>query len=133
MAQEMESGEAQKMFHKLAEIETVHKHQLFSLYLRTSNESIDQDSFERKITTDKMEGGFTTQEFLEQNSALLQSTEDIISVAMMLETQSLDLYLRFTAALEDQAAKDVLFELSEQEKDHLTILGDLLENLQSRF
>ena len=46
-----------------------------------------------------MEGGFKPHGFWRQNAALMKSLPEMLELAMMLETQALDLYLRFTARL----------------------------------
>ena len=50
-----------------------------------------------------------------------------ISVAMMLEAQALDLYLRYSQKSTDQSCKEIFFTLSEEEKAHLASLGRLME------
>jgi rubrerythrin len=45
---------------------------------------------------------------------------------MMLETQSLDLYLRFAEKSNNRETKEVLFKIAEEEKEHLAALGNLL-------
>ena len=47
----------------------------------------------------------------------------------MLETQALDLYLRFAGKMEDRETKQVLFRLGDEEKAHLAALGRLLDEL----
>ncbi len=74
-----------------------------------------------------MEGGFTTEEFLERNRAAMETIPDLISVAMMLETQALDLYLRYSQRTEDDKSKAVLFDIAEEETAHLRALGDLMD------
>ena len=46
---------------------------------------------------------------------------------MMIETQALDLYLRLADAVTDETTKRALYDISEQEKAHMTALGLLLE------
>lgn len=46
---------------------------------------------------------------------------------MMIETQSLDLYLRYSQKSSDKRTKAILFDLAEEEKDHLKALGDMIE------
>jgi rubrerythrin len=44
---------------------------------------------------------------------------------MMLETQALDLYLRFADKSENQQTKDVLQRIGDEEKGHLAALANL--------
>ena len=129
MSDSVEKTEAKRLFTKLADIEVIHKTSLFTLYTELYGKVEDQRTFEDNIVNDKMEGGFTTEQFINMYSHSLEDTEEILSIAMMLETQSLDLYLRLATKLAEQKAKDVLYELSEQEKGHLRLLGELLDNV----
>jgi len=44
---------------------------------------------------------------------------------MMLETQALDLYLRFAQKVAADETKQVLYRIADEEKNHLTWLGHL--------
>ena len=46
---------------------------------------------------------------------------------MMLETQALDLYLRFAHRCSQAPTREVLFDIADEEKAHLASLGRLLE------
>ncbi len=50
-----------------------------------------------------------------------------LDLAMMLETQSLDLYLRFAAKSTHKESKAVLFKIASEEKAHLKALGELYD------
>ena len=45
-------------------------------------------------------------------------------MAMMLEAQALDLYLRTSHRCEERETKEVLHTFADEEKKHLTMLGD---------
>lgn len=45
----------------------------------------------------------------------------------MLETQALDLYLRYSRKSRDPKSRDVLYEIADEEKAHLASLGRLME------
>ena len=113
---------------KLAKIEENHKQKLFDLY-RTLNPGVDdKEAFEANISSDRMEGGFTTEEFLKQNRRLMETVSDVLSIAMMLETQALDLYLRYSQKLKKEDSKTILYDIAEEEKAHLATLGRLMES-----
>jgi sulfur-carrier protein adenylyltransferase/sulfurtransferase len=79
-----------------------------------------------------LEGGFKVQEFLEKNRPQLEAAPPILELAMMLETQALDLYLRFAHRCSQAATQEVLFAVAAEEKVHLARLGKLLdEKLQA--
>ena len=64
---------------------------LFNLYISIDPTISDPETFEAKIVTDVMEGGFTTEEFLDKNYEAMQDVPGVLNVAMMLETQAMDL------------------------------------------
>jgi len=72
-----------------------------------------------------MEGGFRSDELLRDNEMFLRSIPDLLDLSMMVETQALDLYIRFAAKVENQQAKDMLSKLADEEKGHLQALGRL--------
>ena len=52
-----------------------------------------------------MEGGFTTGDFLQQHRNTMKTVPEIVSIAMMLETQALDLYSRFSQKVKNEKSK----------------------------
>ena len=74
-----------------------------------------------------MEGGFTTEEFLEQNRDSMTTVPDVLNIAMMLEVQGMDLYMRYSQKAKDDKTRDILYDIAEEEKAHLTSLGRLME------
>ncbi|HVO83798.1 MAG TPA: rhodanese-like domain-containing protein [Syntrophobacteria bacterium] len=76
-----------------------------------------------------MEGGIDAAEFLSRNEPFLRTVPGVIDVAMMIETQALDLYLRMAQASRRLDTRDVLFQIADEEKAHLAALGRLLESL----
>jgi rhodanese-related sulfurtransferase/rubrerythrin len=75
-----------------------------------------------------MEGGIDAEEFLSRNEPFLRTVPGVIDVAMMIETQALDLYLRMAQESRRPDTRDVLFQIAEEEKAHLAALGRLLES-----
>ena len=74
-----------------------------------------------------MEGGLTTDEFLTKNKSVMQTLEGVLGIAMMLEAQALDLYLRYSQVVKEEKSKAVLYNIAEEEKAHLAVLGNLME------
>jgi rubrerythrin len=74
-----------------------------------------------------MEGGFHQEEFLKENASSLGSIAGMLDLSMMLETQALDLYLRFAAKIKETETKNILYRLADEEKSHLKALGNLRE------
>ena len=111
----------------LSDVEELHKKMLFNLYLSIDPSMSDNKTFESKIVSDVMEGGFTTEEFLEKNKPAMQTVPGVLNIAMMLETQAMDLYLRYSQKIEEDRSKKILYDIAEEEKAHLGSLGRLLE------
>ena len=118
-----DDAEVAGILKKLAGVEEKHKDRLFSVYLTLDPAAGNRESFETRIATDVMEGGFTVDEFLEQQRPALQTTGNVLELAMMLETQALDLYMRYSHKATEGKSKSVLHEIAEEEKAHLAVLG----------
>ncbi len=119
--------ELRALFKQLARVEVRHEERLFEAYRQVEPGAADQESFEASIVPKTLEGGFDAKDFLEANKSHLQSAPQVLDLAMMLETQALDLYLRFADRCEQGPTKEVLFTLAGEEKAHLASLGRLLE------
>lgn len=127
VAKDTEDSEMANVLTELAEIEESHKQKLLKLYLTLNPATEDKETFETKIVSKVMEGGFTTEEFLEKNRPAMQTVPDVLNVAMMLETQALDLYSRYSQKIKDDQGKTILYEIADEEKAHLASLGQLME------
>jgi len=112
---------------QLARIEELHEEKLAGLYRQLEPGGKDLPALMAEREPVLMEGGFKPQEFLQQNAALMKSLPEMLELAMMLETQALDLYLRFAAKLTHPQAKEVLYTLAQEEKAHLARLAKLWE------
>ena len=62
-----------------------------------------------------------------ENQSFFGSLEGVFDLAMMLETQALDLYLRFAEKSTDGQTQRVLFSIADEEKAHLSSLGNLMD------
>jgi rubrerythrin len=129
MSPKVDDKASSDLFKKLAAVEDQHKDRLFRVYKSLDSNVSDRKSFETKILGKTMEGGLTMNEFLAENHPALQTPEDILNMAMSLETQSLDLYLRYSQKSEDPQTKEALYKLGDEEKAHLSSLGEMLEKL----
>lgn len=109
----------------LASIEEKHKDFLVDLYQKLEPESESRQTLETRSSNTIMEGGFDTNLFLQQNEKFLEAESDILDLAMMLETQALDLYLRFASRINDADSETTLNKIADEEKQHLKALGNL--------
>jgi rubrerythrin len=127
LSERMDDSEVIGLLKKLAEIEKNHKKRLFDLYITLEPAVTDMETFEDDIDIDVMEGGFTTEEFLEKNTDSMKTVPDVLNMAMMLESQAMDLYMRYSEKARDDKSKIVLYDIAEEEKAHLKALGRLME------
>jgi rhodanese-related sulfurtransferase/rubrerythrin len=117
--------ELQGLFGKLAQVEVRHEQRLFEVYGQVAS-SQDLQRLNLTICADPWKG-FNAEEFLKTNKAHLQTAPEVLDLAMMLETQALDLYLRFAGLSGQPQTKEVLYALAGEEKAHLASLGRLME------
>ena len=115
------------LFTKLARIELVHKQKVYERYKALVPDSPDMAAFETDMTPDIMEGGYRLKEFLAANEPWLKTPSQALELAMMLETQALDLYLRFGEKSQEEGTKQVLFTLADEEKVHVKAIGRLFD------
>ena len=115
------------LFAKLGRIEVVHKQKVFERYAALTPGAPDMAAFESGMSADIMEGGFHLEEFMAANEPWLETVDQVLELGMMLETQALDLYLRFAEKSEDGETRQVLFTLADEEKMHLKTLARLLD------
>ncbi len=117
------------LFGKLAEIELHHQASIVEAYNRIEDEPMDQAAFERLVETDALEGGMTTREYLDLFKPDLNSPVEVISLAMSIEAQALDLYQRAALSFKDPESKAIVQEIANEEKTHIASLGKLLDRL----
>ena len=108
-------------------VEERHKRMLLELYQGLKSSADQELTPLDERSAGIMEGGFKFAEFLEQNEEVLQTPTGVLDLAMMIETQALDLYLRFGQKMALQSTKEILNQIADEEKGHLSALGKLLE------
>jgi rhodanese-related sulfurtransferase/rubrerythrin len=119
-------NDAKNLFSKMIEVSELHK-QKFVKFYQQIEPGKDVAGLEADVRTDVMEGGFKMDDFLKKNGPHMHNLMGALDVAMMLETQALDLYDRFAAKAEAANTKEFLLQVAQEEKTHLNMLGQLLE------
>ena len=120
-------SELLKLLELLASIEDRHKQYLLELYKSIEPSGSSREVFEADVSAKIMEGGFDGDTFIQKNEKFLHSVLEMIDLSMMLETQALDLYLRFARKTDNNETKTMLFRIADEEKAHLSSLGRLRE------
>lgn len=117
-----------KLFGDLAKIEVKHQERLLDTYTEVTGRPAEKDRFEATLD-DHLEGGLSTEAFLARFTSDISSPVDVISMAMAIEAQALDLYQR---AADNSTATDnkMAFQLiASEEKSHLKRLGELMDSI----
>jgi rubrerythrin len=126
MQEKTRDQDLRDLFSMLARVEARHKQRLLERY-RQMEPAGNHPTLPDRSAPEILEGGFNLKEFLEKNEPYLQTGPQVLDLAMMLETQALDLYLRLAGRCSQGAAREVLLSIAEEEKAHLASLGRLLE------
>jgi len=111
----------------LVRAEESHMRRLLEVSSKWEMDPDEIKAFQENLESVVMEGGVHIEEFLAKNEPFLKTVTGVIDVAMMVETQALDLYLRMASESSNVATKEVLFHIAEEEKGHLRALGRVLE------
>ncbi|HIJ56667.1 MAG TPA: sulfurtransferase [Deltaproteobacteria bacterium] len=129
MIPKVENENSRQLFEKLAAIEVNHQNRIFDEYVKISGASVSRDEFAINVVAPAMEGGLTTEEYLKLYQPDLDAPEEVISLAMAIEFQALDLYQRAADRTEIEDNKNALIQIANEERAHLEQLGNLFDNL----
>ena len=127
MIPKVKSDDAKNLFKELSEIEVKHQDRIFDEYLRISEASLTREEFEKAIVVQAVEGGLTTEEYMNLFQVDWDAVKDIIGVAMSIEAQALDLYMRASDKSSDPQGQKALLQIASEERAHLDQLGKLME------
>jgi hypothetical protein len=91
MIERSDDPEVQSLLAKLADIETLHKKRLLEILAKIDSAISDTDAYEADLRPSILEGGFGLDDFMQENESFFGSVQGVLDLAMMLETQALDL------------------------------------------
>ena len=127
MAEKVEEATARQLFHQLSQIEVKHQERILEQFAEATGKVVTRDDFESGPVPEVLEGGLTTEEYANLLMPSTDSLADIIELAMSIEAQALDLYLRASEKAQNEAGKQALIQIANEEKTHLARLGQLME------
>jgi sulfur-carrier protein adenylyltransferase/sulfurtransferase len=115
----------------LIKAEESHEKKLLALYESSESSArkaaLDQIRESSDTPTSRlMEGGIDMDAFMTQNQPFLNDVSGYLDLAMMIETQALDLYLRMAADSRNELTRKILYRIGNEEKAHLELLGKYL-------
>jgi rhodanese-related sulfurtransferase/rubrerythrin len=125
-AEKCDNPEAKDLLLRLASFEDKHKAKLIADF-KPSEADIPRVDKQSNI----MEGGFSREAILHHFQQHLYDQQDILFLAMMLETQAQDLYSRVARKSPDEKSRDLFLHLAEEEKMHLGFIANELDKLLS--
>lgn len=115
----------------LVKAEESHKRALVELLEKTTGMALSPDELREGLggtaKEDVMEGGIDIRSFMEQNREYLKTVAGYIDIAMMIEIQALDLYLRMANECGEPKTQEVLRKIGGEEKIHLAMLGKYMD------
>ena len=129
MLDKTDNARVKEIFKKLSDIEIKHKERVFAAYLKVTGKSQSLQKFETDNVAVAVEGGLTTEEYMRLFQPDFDSVIDVISLAMSIEAQALDLYQRAADSAGDGKSKAVLLQIAGEESAHLAQLGKLMEEV----
>ncbi|OGQ99557.1 MAG: hypothetical protein A2521_01685 [Deltaproteobacteria bacterium RIFOXYD12_FULL_57_12] len=127
LAETAAAEDCKQLFNQLGEIEETHKTRLLSRHQMQAGHAAPATAPGTATIADLMEGGVATEPFLVSVRDQLTTIAEILDLAMMLETQALDLYGRLARKTTDPEVKTLFLKLAEEEKAHLQRLADELD------
>jgi rubrerythrin len=128
MQSKVDRSSIQELFARLASIEEKHEQAIFDHYARHVDGSLDRERFESQVVVPAMEGGLSQEEYLNRFQADLGSESEVVDLAMSIEGQALDLYLRAAERSGAEESRDFLRKMADEERQHLNRLGQLLDD-----
>ena len=116
------------LFRKLSDIEDIHKERVYKEYVGITGKD-DRKAFQDDIEKSAMEGGMTTEEYLQLFKPDLAQPTEVIGLAMSIEAQAQDLYTRAARLAKTDENARVLEHIAKEETYHLEQLGTLMDQL----
>lgn len=134
LAEQASDAELAALFKRLSGFEEKHRRTLFEIWSRlfagqkrtASARAADKSDFEARARAASnpgiLEGGIAAQSYLEHMDDPASQSE-ALELAMAVEAQALDLYMRRFDAVRDAELRSTLNLLAEEERAHLKVLG----------
>jgi rubrerythrin len=119
-------AEVKDLFQTLAGIEVRHEDKIWDRYRELAGASAVRESFAAQNVAQALEGGLTSDQVVDRYPVDLQTAPKALELAMALETDALDLYLRMAQPCRDEGSKEVFHAIAQEEREHLRKLGEML-------
>jgi len=120
--------ESKGVFDSLVKAEEKHKDTLVQAYGQIKGANIESGELGEEGLSGTMEGGFSIDEAMKWLHEGKKELTDTLEFSIQLETNSLDLYLKILHIVENKDTQQIFGILAEEEKKHLSRLGNLLNS-----
>jgi rhodanese-related sulfurtransferase len=120
--------DARDVFESLITAEDRHKTALLEAYQSAAGTALTDAAIREKSLKGYMEGGVSIEDTVHAIQKGSGNLADILEISMQIEANSLDLYLKMRAEIDNETVKKVMSHLIEEEKAHLSRLGKLLDS-----
>jgi rhodanese-related sulfurtransferase/rubrerythrin len=127
MADQVDNPGVQKLFNTLARMELIHQESILGEYGRLKGREVTREAFQHCLAG-ALEGGMTTREYIDYYMPDWDDPRDVVTLAMSIEAQALDMYLRVAARVENPLGRAALEKIAREEQTHLAHLGRLMEH-----
>jgi sulfur-carrier protein adenylyltransferase/sulfurtransferase len=125
VSQDMEDEEAASIFRSMGQAEERHKETLRELHARVSGRSGNPAPPEGMVAGGLLEGGAPLEETLAWAKG--KPPEEILELAIAMEANALDRYIKMGRAVADERSREVFLALSREEQEHLERMTALLD------
>ncbi len=129
MGKTIKNKAVRDLFQKLSRIEVNHRDRIFQEFLRMTHRTVSREEFANQMVNPAVEGGMSTEEYIDFFNPDLESPEGAIELAMSIETQALDLYFRASERVAHEESSRFLSQLADEEQTHLRQLGQLMDSV----
>jgi rubrerythrin len=130
MQDKVSLASTRSLFGKLADIEILHQQRLVELYRQLTGTRVTMAEFAEKIAEPAMEGGLTTEQYLQLYNVDIDSETEVLGLALAIEAQALDLYLRAAQRSDQETTRQVLAQIGEEERSHIARLSSYMDQQQ---
>lgn len=121
----VDDAETSALFQTLADVEVRHGDLLWERYRALGGTARTRSELENLQVDRAMEGGLSPDQVLAR-AAPVETALEALELALAIELDSLDLYLRLAQASREPGSREVFFRIARDEKKHLERLGKMV-------
>jgi len=128
--------ELAETFRRLAGFEDKHKAMVLALWRKSGAAVPDAATLDAAVSENPpgaaLEGGFSGEAYLSGRGGAPEDLRDVLELAMAVEAQAQDLYVRCAREALSEDSREALLRLSREEKGHLAALSTLLDRMSQK-